>query len=665
MATTLGLSVGITADVGGLVAGAKLAQKEIQQMNKILESARTPAGDFGRSVDLINKALDVGAINIQQHQVLLQSLEAQYYKVAGASKVMVAAEYDKAQAMFASKQAFEATQVAMLKQVAFEERMQQQSTARMARQLGRQESLDPVLGRGGNMLMGMAKPGPMLLLAAAMKSVSSAMNMDTQIADLEALTQNAERAREIFVELRDAASRSPLATEDYVAAVRTMKQYNVETELSVEMSKRLAAIAGTDGEKMVRLARAFGQVQGQGRLLAQERNQMIEAGFNPLQELEKMTGKSMPELTKLMEQGAISADMVTEAFKNATKAGSMFGDRTERLGNSLAGKFNQMTDSAERMFASLGKLASPLLVQVFDNLTWGANNLSRAMEFVVAVGQDVAAMFETDLSKRDFGFKNTDKFLNSLSAAGVEAEKLAGGTAKFAANTKAASEAAKALKEQYAATMAAEAASNSVRSSALQPLLDQIAELRGEGQQTRMLQIANDVFEAEKQRVEALKSAGMEYAKIEANAWKVAEATAAEAKAYEDTIENLKKQNELLERGKQLREQFADPAEKIRKQIQDVQTLLGVGAIDARTGARSILESINQNQSNNTIQGTAGSFTAGSMEASKLLLQRMGDREKRQYDEQKKVTALMEALNITQQQALAYLQKLGTVGVIE
>lgn len=51
---------------------------------------------------------------------------------------------------------------------------------------------------------------------------------------------------------------------------------------------------------------------------------MINAGFNPLEVIAKKTGKTLGELKKEMEKGAISAKMVEEAMKDATSEGGRF-----------------------------------------------------------------------------------------------------------------------------------------------------------------------------------------------------------------------------------------------------------------------------------------------------------------------------------------------------
>ena len=49
-----------------------------------------------------------------------------------------------------------------------------------------------------------------------------------------------------------------------------------------------------------------------GKLMGQDLNQMINAGFNPLQIMADKTGKSIAALKDEMSKGAISAEMVQQ-----------------------------------------------------------------------------------------------------------------------------------------------------------------------------------------------------------------------------------------------------------------------------------------------------------------------------------------------------------------
>src|SRR5690606_25401177 len=97
--------------------------------------------------------------------------------------------------------------------------------------------------------------------------------------------------------------------------------------------KAIGDIAMGDANKMNSLTLAYSQMTSTGKLMGQDLLQMINAGFNPLNEISKKTGKSIGDLKKEMEQGKISANMVEKAFIGATSEGGQFYMMAEKMGN--------------------------------------------------------------------------------------------------------------------------------------------------------------------------------------------------------------------------------------------------------------------------------------------------------------------------------------------
>ena len=126
-----------------------------------------------------------------------------------------------------------------------------------------------------------------------------------------------------------------------------------------------------NNEKMQSLTLAFGQVRANGRLMGQEVLQMVNAGFNPLQEISRTTGRSMIELKKAMEDGAISASMVEDALKSATSEGGRFYEMNERLKNSAAGQWSKMKSDVELLATEIGTNLMPAAKDLIGILNSG------------------------------------------------------------------------------------------------------------------------------------------------------------------------------------------------------------------------------------------------------------------------------------------------------
>ena len=67
--------------------------------------------------------------------------------------------------------------------------------------------------------------------------------------------------------------------------------------------KQLGDISQGDAEKFKSLTLAFAQMSSTGKLTGQDLMQMINAGFNPLEEISRKTGKSIGELKEEMSKG--------------------------------------------------------------------------------------------------------------------------------------------------------------------------------------------------------------------------------------------------------------------------------------------------------------------------------------------------------------------------
>ncbi len=93
---------------------------------------------------------------------------------------------------------------------------------------------------------------------------------------------------------------------------------------------------------------------------------MINAGFNPLQEIAKKTGESMAELKKRQEAGGISAQEVADAFKSATEQGGRFHGMTNRLAGSTIGIWMTLKDEVMLLAKDMGKYLLPMVNMVLS-----------------------------------------------------------------------------------------------------------------------------------------------------------------------------------------------------------------------------------------------------------------------------------------------------------
>ena len=198
----------------------------------------------------------------------------------------------------------------------------------------------------------------------------------TQIA-FEVMLGSGDAAKTMLADLKAYADKSPFSSIKTNEFAQQLLNYGIAGDKILPTIEMLGDVAAGDEQKFEGLARAFGQRSSTGRLTGGDLNQMINAGFNPLQEIAKKTGESMAVLKKRMEDGGVSAGEVEGAFKDATSEGGRFFGMTARQSETLAGKFSTMKDAVSTSLMTLGgQIAESLDFKgVLDHITAFASEI--------------------------------------------------------------------------------------------------------------------------------------------------------------------------------------------------------------------------------------------------------------------------------------------------
>jgi tape measure domain-containing protein len=193
------------------------------------------------------------------------------------------------------------------------------------------------------------------LAAAGAMGVKFAADLEqTQIA-FEVLTGSADTARQMIDEFREMGAKTPYETKNLLDAAQTMMLFGIEADKVKGYLQSLGDVAAGSPEKLKMLTLAFSQVQSAGKLTGQDLLQMVNAGFNPLQIISEKTGKSMSQLKDEMSQGAISSQMVADAFKTATSEGGRFNGMMIKQSDSINGLSSTLTDEFAMTLTKIGQ----------------------------------------------------------------------------------------------------------------------------------------------------------------------------------------------------------------------------------------------------------------------------------------------------------------------
>ena len=274
---------------------------------------------------------------------------------------------------------------------------QEQATARLSVKKLRDEYALLRQEGGGtaetmNLLTGKLKQmSGMLLGGMGLKELASRVisvraefeSMETSLKVL--LGGNEERLNNIMGQIKEYALASPLNTKDMVGAVQMMTSFGIEAEKSIDYLKAIGDVSMGDAGKFNSLALAFSQMSSAGKLMGQDLMQMVNAGFNPLEEISRKTGKSIGELKNEMSKGAITSKMVQDAFISATSAGGKFYGMASEGAKTLNGQISMLQESFDNMFNEIGSKGEGVVMSAVQAATYLVENYEQVGRVIVGL----------------------------------------------------------------------------------------------------------------------------------------------------------------------------------------------------------------------------------------------------------------------------------------
>ena len=211
------------------------------------------------------------------------------------------------------------------------------------------------------------------ILSGGRQMLDAGMSAGKNKASFEVLSGK-EAGGKLFDDLTKFAQDSIFGNE-LLDNSKMMLAFGIDTKDIMSSIKMLGDISMGDKDKLQSLSLAYSQVMSTGRLMGQDLLQLINAGFNPLKIISEKTGIGMGELKKKMEDGAISAKMVDEAFKAATGEGGQFYKMTEKIAETPFGKWEAFKGQLQGVAMQMGIALMPAFSKVIDVLSKVADTL--------------------------------------------------------------------------------------------------------------------------------------------------------------------------------------------------------------------------------------------------------------------------------------------------
>ena len=215
----------------------------------------------------------------------------------------------------------------------------------------------------GNMIADFAKKAASELGKVVQSGVDYNASMESYLTNFKVMLGNEELAATKISELRKMAASTPFALSDLTEGTQTLLQFGIAADDTTDVLKQLGDISLGNADKLQTLVRAYGKMSSAKKVTLENVNMMIDAGFNPLNQICDATGESMSDLYKRISDGRVSFEELQYAVKAATSEGGQFYNGMLEASQTFSGRMSTLKDNVA---ALTGELTSGLFAALGD-----------------------------------------------------------------------------------------------------------------------------------------------------------------------------------------------------------------------------------------------------------------------------------------------------------
>lgn len=164
-----------------------------------------------------------------------------------------------------------------------------------------------------------------------------------------------EMGKKLYESIMKYGDTTPYDTSVMLGKGMEMLSYGIDKKNVPEFMDIIGNIAMGDANKFSGLSYAISQSMAAGKLNAQDKNQMVGYGFNPLEFVAKNQGVSIAEATKMMSDGKITSDMLVEALRTATSEGERYHDAVNAMSDTFSGLQGQLESAKKNIEIAMGE----------------------------------------------------------------------------------------------------------------------------------------------------------------------------------------------------------------------------------------------------------------------------------------------------------------------
>ena len=223
----------------------------------------------------------------------------------------------------------------------------------------------------GNLIADFAKKAASSLQSVVKSGITYNAGMESYLTNFKVMLGDEQLAAEKLEEIRKMAASTPFTLSDLTDGTQTLLQFGIAADDTTGVLKRLGDISLGNADKMQTLVRAYGKMSSAQKVTLENVNMMIDAGFNPLNQICDATGETMSELYKRISDGKVGFNELEAAVEAATSEGGQFYIGMLEASQTVNGRLSTLQDNIS---ALVGKLTDDLFT-AFGDIIGKSNEL--------------------------------------------------------------------------------------------------------------------------------------------------------------------------------------------------------------------------------------------------------------------------------------------------
>ncbi len=172
---------------------------------------------------------------------------------------------------------------------------------------------------------------------------------------------SADQAKTLIGDLNQFAASTPFEMPGITEAARKLLAFGSSGDQVIPELRAIGDISAGIGAPISEIAELYGKARVQGRLMAEDINQLTGRGIPIIGELAKQFGVAESEVKGLVSEGKVGFSNLQQAFVSMTGEGGQFAGLMAAQSQTLGGLISTLRDN-------VGMLARDLTADLFDRI---------------------------------------------------------------------------------------------------------------------------------------------------------------------------------------------------------------------------------------------------------------------------------------------------------